>query len=52
MDGHSFYTHFQIRRKDDPRNVFIRRIECHLLATEVISRNPVRELPRYTSPST
>jgi hypothetical protein len=24
VDGHSFYTHFQILNKDDPRNVIIR----------------------------
>ncbi len=51
MDGHSFYTHFQILRKDDPRNVFIRRVECHLLSGEFEARGPFNALPRYASPS-
>jgi hypothetical protein len=45
MDGHSFYTHFQTLNKDDPRNVFIRRVECHLLAGETAARNPYPALP-------
>ena len=51
MDGHSFYTHFQILNKDDPRNVFIRRVECHLLAGEIPARNPQQALPQRASPS-
>jgi hypothetical protein len=51
MDGHSFYTHYQILNKDDPRNVFIRRVECHLLAGEIATQNPVQALPRRASPS-
>ena len=49
MDGHSFYTHFQILRKDDPRNVFIRRVECHLLSGEAASRYQYQALPNRTS---
>ena len=52
MDGHSFYTHFQILNKDDPRNVFIRRVECHLLAGEIPARNLQQALPQRASPST
>jgi hypothetical protein len=52
MDGHSFYTHFQILRKDDPRSVFIRRVECHLLAGEIVAHGAAHALPRYASPST
>lgn len=51
MDGHSFYTHFQIVRKDDPRNVFIRRVECHMPAGEFHAQSRTRALPRYASPS-
>ncbi len=52
MDGHSFYTHFQILSKDDPHNVFIRRVECHLLAGEITARNRYQALPQWASPST
>ena len=52
MDGHSFCTHYQILQKDDPGNVFIRRVECHLLAGEVAAQNPYQALPRCASPST
>jgi hypothetical protein len=52
VDGHSFYTHFQILNKDDPGNVFIRRVECHLLAGEIADRNPLQALLRCASPST
>lgn len=51
MDGHSFYTHFQILRKDDPRNAFLRRVECHLLAGEMGTQSPDHVLPRFASPS-
>jgi hypothetical protein len=51
MDGHSFYTHFQILKKDDPRNSFLRRVECHLLAGEVMAHSSSHALPRYASPS-
>jgi hypothetical protein len=33
--GHSFYTHLQFKSNDDPANVFVRRVECHLMADEV-----------------
>ena len=49
MDGHSFYTHFQILNKDNPGNVFIRRVECHFLAGEIAARNPQQALPRCAS---
>jgi hypothetical protein len=52
MDGHSFYTHFQILNRDNPGNVFIRRGECHMLAGEIPARNPYQALPRSASPST
>jgi hypothetical protein len=52
MDGHSFYTHFKILKKDDPGNVFIRRVECHLLAVEIASRDLCQALPQCASPST
>jgi hypothetical protein len=52
MDGHCFYTHFQIIKKDDPRNVFIRRVECHLSVGEFAAYNGSHALPRYASPST
>jgi hypothetical protein len=51
MDGHSFYTHFQILSKDDPRNVFIRRVECHLPAGQVAARKQYQALPQFASPS-
>jgi hypothetical protein len=51
MDGHSFYTHFQILSKDDPRNVFIRRVECHLPAGQVVARKAYQALPQCASPS-
>jgi hypothetical protein len=59
MDGHSFYTHFQSLSKDNPGNVFIRRVECHLLpkeaasrqaaSGEAASRNTYQALPNRTS---
>lgn len=54
MDGHSFYTHFQSLSKDNPGNVYIRRVECHLLPGEaasrdVASRNAYQALPNWTS---
>ena len=52
MDGHNFYTHFKILRKDDPRNVFVRRIECHVLSEKFGAHNRAQALPRYASPST
>ena len=52
VDGHCFYTHFQIRNSDDPRSVFIRRVECHLLAGEIAPRNPCQALPQFATPST
>ena len=52
MEGHSFYTHFQVLRKDDPRNVFIRRVECHMLAGEIAAHAAAHALPRFASPST
>jgi hypothetical protein len=51
MDGHSFYTHYQILNNDDPRNVFMRRVECHLPAGEIPARNPQQALPQRASPS-
>ncbi len=50
MDGFSFYTHFKVVRKDDPRNVFIRRVECHMPAGEFSGHG--HALPQYASPST
>ena len=38
MDGHDFYTHFQIFSKDDPRNLFLRRVECHVTPEEASRR--------------
>jgi len=52
VDGHCFYTHFQIIRKDDPRKVFVRRIECDVPAGEVAAHNAVHLLPQFASPST
>jgi hypothetical protein len=49
MDGHSFYTHFQSLSKDNPGNVFIRRVECHLLPGEAASRSQYQALPNRTS---
>jgi hypothetical protein len=59
MDGHSFYTHFQDLSKNDSGNVFIRRVECHLLPGEAASReaesrqaasrNQYQALPNRTS---
>jgi hypothetical protein len=51
VDGHCFYTHFRILRKDDPRSVFIRRVECHVLAGEIETRTSAHALPRIASPS-
>jgi hypothetical protein len=51
MDGHSFYTHFHIVRRDDPNNVFVRRVECYLSAQESDARLRSHALPRYASPS-
>jgi hypothetical protein len=48
MDGHYFYTHFQILKNDDPRNVFLQRIECHLMSREYAALSQ-RALPRYAS---
>jgi hypothetical protein len=52
MDGHSFYTHFQIVKKDDPRNIFVRRVECHMMPGEFAAQNLGHALPQYASPST
>jgi hypothetical protein len=52
MDGHGFYTHFQVISKDDPRSLFIRRVECHLLPNDAYARNPVHELPQLSARST
>lgn len=52
VDGHSFYTHFQILNSDNPRSVFIRRIECHFFTGEIAARNPYQALPQSASPST
>jgi hypothetical protein len=52
MDGHSFFTHSQILNKDNPGNVFIRRVECHLLAAEIAARKSRQALPQRASPST
>jgi hypothetical protein len=51
MDGHSFYTHYQILNNDDPRNVFMRRVECHLPAGEIATQSPLQALPQRASPS-
>lgn len=51
MDGHSFYTHFQILNKDNPGNVFIRRVECHLLGGEIAARSRYQALPQRASSS-
>ena len=51
QDGHVFYTHFRIVRKDDPRNVLIQRVECYLSATESELRARTRALPQFTSAS-
>ncbi len=52
VDGHTFYTHFQILKNDDQGNVFVRRVECHLLAGEIGARNTHLPLPQRASPST
>lgn len=52
MDGHSFFTHYQVLNKDNPGNVFIRRVECHLLAEEIAARSSRQALPQRASSST
>jgi hypothetical protein len=52
MDGHDFYTHFQVISKNDPRSQFIRRVECHLLPNDVYARNSVHGLPQLPAGST
>jgi hypothetical protein len=49
MDGHSFYMHSQSLSKNDSGNVFIRRVECHLLPGEAASRSAYQALPNRTS---
>jgi hypothetical protein len=51
MDGHAFYTHFQIFSKDDPRNLFLRRVECHVTPQEASRRDPLPALPQSSRPS-
>jgi len=49
--GHSFYTHFQFKNTDNPRNVVIRRVECHLPAEDIGERSQVLRLPRPATPT-
>jgi hypothetical protein len=46
MSGHSFYTHFQFKNTDDPRNVFIRRVECHMATDDIGARRRGLRLPQ------
>jgi hypothetical protein len=50
MDGHDFYTHFQIFSKDDPRNLFLRRVECHMSQADR-PIDPAHTLPAPSKPS-
>jgi hypothetical protein len=49
MSGHSFYTHFQFRNTDNPRNVFIRRVECHVLADDIGASSRMLRLPQSSA---
>jgi hypothetical protein len=51
MDGHGFYTHFQIFSKDDPRNLFLRRVECHVTSDDACQKHPIAALPQPSRPS-
>jgi hypothetical protein len=52
MDGHDFYTHFQIFSKDDPRNLFLRRVECHVTRQSARQLDPAHTLPSSSQAST
>jgi hypothetical protein len=51
MDGHDFYTHFQIFSKDDPKNLFLRRVECHVTPQDMRQVDPAHALPAPSRPS-
>jgi hypothetical protein len=48
MDGHDFYTHFQIFSKDDPKNMFLRRVECHVKPQDSWQRSAAHALAAHS----